>query len=568
MRLRCLVVAVALALTAPACSSSTTTDNEDGGADGRVADSSEVTEALTLTSVSPKTGSGWGGEVVALKGTGFVEGTKVLFGQIGAADVTLDGETTLEVVTPKLGAGTWDVTVETPAGLLATLEKAFKTTALDLKFVEVPPFSFPDMTKPPSQCAEMADFDGDGHTDVVVLAGGAFVFLAGDGAGNFADDTFPPEPVVVEPPVEHVDVVSQEVVVDVLTVDQGMPADLGPADAAYDVVEPMDIPEPEDIFEVTETQPETRFPQGQYDGRYLVSSDFDLDGDADLFLSTGPGQGHLLLLNWGNGYFVDASADRLPENSDDGAGVALGDINGDGMDDIVVANRNAGGDDPGQTRIWLSSPGTVFAVPPEPLLPAVEEEGGAVALADIDNDGDPDLVTTALLSSDGFNVKLYLLEEGVFEAAPAGMMPSVDSPVSHLVVVDVDGNLSPDLILVSPGKQDMLMINDGEGYFFDFTMPGMPVDKAQGAHIAAGDMNLDGFPDLVIANGQAQNRLYLNDGSGRFMDYTPLFPIHYDDTTWVLLPDVDSDRDLDVLFLNGTAQPNRLYLSVQPEVKQ
>ncbi len=70
----------------------------------------------------------------------------------------------------------------------------------------------------------------------------------------------------------------------------------------------------------------------------------------------------------------------------------------------------------------------------------------------------------------------------------------------------------------------------------------------------------------MIGNAGAATRLYLNDGTGRFLDHAEVLPIHADATVWVAATNVDADADRDLVILNASPGQARLYLSVEPFV--
>lgn len=75
----------------------------------------------------------------------------------------------------------------------------------------------------------------------------------------------------------------------------------------------------------------------------------------------------------------------------------------------------------------------------------------------------------------------------------------------------------------------------------------MPIDNDNTVAVAFGDFDDDGDLDLAVGNANAQNRLYLNEGPGRFIDVTAVrLPIsnHSSD---LALGDIDGDRDLDLV---------------------
>mgnify|MGYP001243301510 CR=1 FL=1 len=89
---------------------------------------------------------------------------------------------------------------------------------------------------------------------------------------------------------------------------------------------------------------------------------------------------------------------------------------------------------------------------------------------------------------------------------------------------------------------------------------GLPPIHAGNA-VAVGDVDGDGYPDVVFGNGAFPNQLLLNDGRGRFRDATAgrLDTPAVNATTSVDLVDLDGDGDLDLLVGNGEALSNRVY---------
>lgn len=124
---------------------------------------------------------------------------------------------------------------------------------------------------------------------------------------------------------------------------------------------------------------------------------------------------------------------------------------------------------------------------------------------------------------------------------------------------DVDGDGDLDLVVGNWGQQNRLYLNSGAGTFTDVTASRMPVDGDNTTSLVLGDVDGDGDLDLVIGNFQQQNRLYRNDGTGTFTAATTVpLPLDSDRTTSVAMGDVDGDGDLDLVF--GNFLQNRLYL--------
>lgn len=303
---------------------------------------------------------------------------------------------------------------------------------------------------------------------------------------------------------------------------------------------------------------------------------------------------------------VGAEIDAQPAQTLPGppaAGVAVGDLDGDGsMDAVVAAGAGAAVElrlnqqDPGGLAAALDGAGASrrgLSAAPSSLDAAAG--GPAVALADLDGDGDLDLViaaaagtpahvftnsgngdmtaagtigdgadtptavATADFDGDGFADvafanrganTVYLGSGGAgFAAAPALDGPALDS--RDVEVIDADGDGRPDLVFANANGPATLYLNQGGGRF----AAAVDVDPGPATSVASGDFNGDGFPDLVLGRvsaidgGPPADPVYLNDGSGGFLATTALGAAP---TVDVLAGDVDGDGNADVVAINAT----------------
>ena len=83
------------------------------------------TPSLTVTSISPSSGSTVGGTAVTITGTNFVTGATVTFGSVAATNVVVVSSTTITATTPAGSAGATTVTVTNPSGLSGSSGSAF-----------------------------------------------------------------------------------------------------------------------------------------------------------------------------------------------------------------------------------------------------------------------------------------------------------------------------------------------------------------------------------------------------------------------------------------------------------
>ncbi len=295
------------------------------------------------------------------------------------------------------------------------------------------------------------------------------------------------------------------------------------------------------------------------DGDLTYSAAFgDVDGDGDLDLVLGKfGHQNRLYLNDGAGTFRDATAGRMPVDSDFSGSVAFGDVDGDGDLDLGLANSSPAQ----QNRLYLNDGMGHFSDVTAIRMPADSDGTGSVAFGDVDGDGDLDLVL-GIYGQD----RLYINDgAGTFSDATASRMPVIDRTTSAVAVGDVDGDGDLDLAVGNWGQQNGLYLNDGTGRFSDATASRMPVDGDETDSVAFGDADGDGDLDLVIGNtgGRDRNRLYLNDGTGTFSDVTASrMPVNGDISRSVVFGDMDGDGDLDLVLGDGrSGQRVRLYLN-------
>ncbi|MFC1493813.1 FG-GAP-like repeat-containing protein, partial [Thermodesulfobacteriota bacterium] len=265
----------------------------------------------------------------------------------------------------------------------------------------------------------------------------------------------------------------------------------------------------------------------------------DVDGDGDLDVAQGIFGLNKLYLNDGTGVFSDGM--NIGEHTDGTVGIALGDIDGDGDLDVVTGNND-------QTNKLYLNDGTdnPFDEVTGTTIGTETDLTNAIALGDIDVDGDLDVVT---------GNKLYLNNDnGVF--ADGTVINSNSSSTYSIALGDMDGDGDLDLVVGNSGQTDKLYLNDGTGIFSE----GIDIssDTYGNRAIALGDMDGDGDFDVVVGNSYAQaNRLYLNNGNGVFADGMDISS-DIDWTQSVAIGDVDSDGKLDVVAGNNNAR-NRLY---------
>jgi hypothetical protein len=164
--------------------------------------------------------------------------------------------------------------------------------------------------------------------------------------------------------------------------------------------------------------------------------------------------------------------------------VAVGDFNGDGMLDLVVADDTR----PSTVSILLGNGNGSFRVP---VHYHVSMYAVSVAVADVNGDGKPDLVT-ANDSSNNVSVQLGN-GNGTFRSA---VNYATGKYSVSLVVADVKGDGKPDLAVTQISSLSVLL-GKGDGSFrraITYAVAGSPWA------VAVADVNRDRHPDLITTN--------------------------------------------------------------------
>ncbi len=263
--------------------------------------------------------------------------------------------------------------------------------------------------------------------------------------------------------------------------------------------------------------------------------DYNNDDLLDIYLLQGANGKSTLYRNNGDGTFSDVTEAAGVANNAIGLGVGAADYDNDGDHDLVVTNF-------GQSKLYENNGDGTFS--------DVTERAGIVgggpfvahvAFADIENDGDLDLLLVRYVEYDP-NKKVYAgalsKREGFyFFAGPLDYKPTDQS----------------------------LYRNNADGTFTDITVEAGLNKKAKGCAVAFSDFDGDGDQDFMIANDRFPKFLYENDGTGQFVERGVEAGIAYDeqgDATGgmaVGVDDYDGDGKPDAVITTMLFEHNPLY---------
>lgn len=311
------------------------------------------------------------------------------------------------------------------------------------------------------------------------------------------------------------------------------------------------------------------FKAAKHDTEHVRAVDFDGDGHIDIVFVAEDDQTHEYYLGNGDGTFRDVS-DRLLGLSE-ANGLDVGDVDGDGRPDIVVGNSGSAG----QNFLWINDPERpgYFIDRTAEYLPQVNDATQSIKLADVNGDGYLDMVVgnevppNRLLLNDG---------RGGFTEHADQLELLEPLETREALVFDVDGDGDPDIVFANitsnGGKWDKnpvarILINDGHGRFTDETAQRMPGYKFSTYSAREIDFDHDGHIDLLLSAvavpgfSEEPLRAFRNDGTGHFTDVTEeALPPSVVGRNWnITIGDLNGDG-IDDAFVGGWRSQGRLLL--------
>lgn len=264
-----------------------------------------------------------------------------------------------------------------------------------------------------------------------------------------------------------------------------------------------------------------------YNGAGVAAGDFNNDGLIDLFFASNQGQ-NKIYLNTGNMHFKDVTAEaHIPNDGGWSTGVSVVDINNDGLLDIYVCRVGKYEVLNSQNEFLICKGIDKNGVPyyeDEAKKMGLNFSGFSTQAAFFDYDGDGDL-------------DMYLLNHSIHQNGSFG-----PRSIALNMKSDVSG--------------DRFYRNDN-GYFTDVTKQAGINSSilGYGLGIAIADINMDGWPDIYIGNDfHEKDYLYINNHNGSFREEDSVSFMHTSEYTMgVDVADVNNDAQPEIISVDMLA---------------
>src|SRR5213080_2399021 len=253
-----------------------------------------------------------------------------------------------------------------------------------------------------------------------------------------------------------------------------------------------------------------------------------------------------------------------------GAGVAVGDIDNDGLPDIFFAGNMV------SSRLYLNQGNMRFEDITQSAGITMTRWATGVTMVDINDDGYLDIyvsVSGPPWSKPEDRANLLFINNGdhTFTEAAARYGIADTGFTTHAVFLDYNGDGHLDLFLLNDSPKDFvrtghpagvrstslggynrLYRNNGDGTFTDVSREaGILKDVGYGLGVAVADLNGDGRPDIYVSNDVEPNDvLYVNNGDGTFTDKA---------ATW-LKHSSFAGMGVDIAYFNNDGRPDILQV--------
>ena len=275
----------------------------------------------------------------------------------------------------------------------------------------------------------------------------------------------------------------------------------------------------------------------------VAAGDFNNDGNLDLAVVDNANSAVLILLGHGDGTFAQPTTANTCLTGAQPVALAVGDLNGDGKLDVVTANYGPSTTNGANSvTVCLGDGAGGFSAPNTVTASTLSgSNANGVAIADVTGDGKPDVVVS--LWQNAYSV-LAGNGNGTFQAPNTQTIPAPATNPYAVAVADLNGDGKPDLVFPN-GNGTSVFLGNGNG-----TFQAEAVYTGMGDAVVIADMNGDGKPDIVTADWSfGRVNVLTNLGGGSFSP--PLTYVSGAQPYALAVGDLNGDGHLDVVAANA-----------------
>ncbi|MEL6865529.1 MAG: VCBS repeat-containing protein, partial [Bacteroidota bacterium] len=241
----------------------------------------------------------------------------------------------------------------------------------------------------------------------------------------------------------------------------------------------------------------------------VAFGDYNNDGHDDIYVSRPIGE-NLLFEALGDGTFEEVGVLAGVNVAEKTRTAVWGDINNDGWLDLYLGQLDA------PNRLFLNDGNGQFTdISEEAGISAAESKTRTVLMADVNNDGWLDIYDANFEQQNALYINQgnTTFVDEVYSSGATDFKKAMGA-----VFFDYDNDNDLDLYLTHDGNEEFILYqNDGEGNFLDVSVSANADMRGLGMGVDFGDVNNDGYLDLYVTN-LLENFLLLNNGDGTFTD--------------------------------------------------
>ncbi|MGA2498856.1 MAG: VCBS repeat-containing protein, partial [Tepidisphaeraceae bacterium] len=286
----------------------------------------------------------------------------------------------------------------------------------------------------------------------------------------------------------------------------------------------------------------------------LALGDVNGDGKLDVVVANSISGTVSVLFGNGNGTFA---APRIYKAFKNPTAIRLGDVNGDGKLDIIVTNTAT------HKMTYLLNKGNgTFGALKSFEIPGVSPI--AFDMADLNGDGKLDIVVVNNTKSLSLDV-LFGNGNGGFKMS---QRLRVGLPATSVKIADVDNDGKLDIVASNATSKFVSVLQGkGAGLFYFRTRINYIGDNLQGQAITTADLNSDGYQDLIIANAKGDTLgVMLGNGNGTFQTMTTfqMGKLISGQAHAIATADFNNDGLTDIAVANAGTDDVSVFFNSQP----